>query len=97
MATLGGARFTGLDAFIGSLEPGKLGDLLVLDADPLQDIRNSLRLRFVMKDGVLYDAETLDELWPRTVPFAPVPWTRTQDLGPRFKALEVWDAPTPSE
>ncbi|HVO45238.1 MAG TPA: amidohydrolase family protein [Steroidobacteraceae bacterium] len=91
MATLGGARFTGLDSFIGSLEPGKLGDVLVLDADPLQDIRNSLRLRFVMKDGVLYDAGTLDELWPRNVPFAPVPWTRTQDLGPGFKALEAWD------
>ena len=91
MATMGGARFTGLDTFIGSLEKGKLADLIVLDADPLADIKNSLKMQYVMKDGVLYDAPTLDEIWPRTIAFAPVPWTRTQDLGPRFRPLEQWD------
>ena len=91
MATMGGARFTGLDRFIGSLETGKLADLIVLDADPLADIKNSLKMRYVMKDGFLYDAETLDEIWPQAIAFAPVPWTRAQDLGPRSRALEYWD------
>jgi imidazolonepropionase-like amidohydrolase len=91
MATMGGARFTGLDRFVGSLERGKLADLIVLNADPFQDIRNSLKMQYVMKDGILYDTETLDEIWPQAIAFAPVPWTRTEDLGPRLRPLEYWD------
>ena len=46
---------------LGSLEPGKLADLVVLDADPTQDIRNSDHIHFVMLNGRLYDAATLNE------------------------------------
>ncbi|MBV9883164.1 MAG: PD40 domain-containing protein [Sphingomonadaceae bacterium] len=46
---------------IGSLEPGKLADLVVLDADPTQDIRNSDHVHQVMLNGRLYDAATLNE------------------------------------
>jgi hypothetical protein len=63
VATLHGARFVGLDAELGSLEPGKLADLVVLDANPLQDIRNSIRTSLVMKGGLLFDAATLRPLW----------------------------------
>jgi Tol biopolymer transport system component len=91
MATLGGARFTGLDSHVGSIEPGKLADLLVLDADPRQDIRNTREIRYVMKDGVLYDAATLDELWPHPRKFGPVPWTPATALGPAHRPLEFWE------
>lgn len=91
MATLGGARFVGLDHDIGSLEAGKLGDLIVLNSNPLQDIKNTLDVQYVMKDGVLYDAATLDEVWPEIVPFGPVPWKRTTDMGPRSRSLDHWD------
>ena len=47
---------------IGSLEPGKLADLIILDADPTQDIRNSDRISRVMLNGRLYDAATLNEV-----------------------------------
>ena len=50
---------------MGSLEGGKLADLLVMDANPLVNIRNSNTLRYVMKNGRLYEANTLDEVWPR--------------------------------
>ncbi len=60
-ATINGARYLGMDKEIGSLAAGKLADLIVLDANPLADIRNSEKLRYVMVNGRLYDADTLNE------------------------------------
>ncbi|MBL8645565.1 MAG: PD40 domain-containing protein [Rhodospirillaceae bacterium] len=64
-ATIGSAEVIGRKADIGSIEPGKYADLLILDADPLADISNTTQLNAVMKNGRLYDALTLDEVWPR--------------------------------
>lgn len=46
---------------IGSLQPGKLADLVILDADPTDDIRNTEKIAKVMLNGRLYDALTLNE------------------------------------
>jgi imidazolonepropionase-like amidohydrolase len=69
-ATLHGAEYLGLDGDIGSVEPGKLADLIVLDADPLADIRNSTAIRYVLVNGRIYDAATLEQLGnePATAP-----------------------------
>ena len=64
-ATLDGAAAIGLEEEIGSLEEGKLADLLILEGNPLEDLRNTNTLTHVMKNGRLYDADTLDEVWPR--------------------------------
>jgi len=64
-ATLGGAKYMGYDSEIGSLEVGKLADLVVIDKDPLADIRNSESISRVMQNGRLYDASTMDEIAPR--------------------------------
>jgi hypothetical protein len=61
-ATLNGARTLGLDAQVGSLEAGKLADIIVLDGNPLEDIRNTNTVRFTMVNGRLYDAYTVDEI-----------------------------------
>ena len=74
VATALGAEAIGLDGDLGSIAPGKLADLVVLDADPLDDIRNTNRIRYVMKNGRLYDAETLDETWPRSRPLGKPTW-----------------------
>jgi len=67
-ATIFGANGIGLEKQLGSIEPGKLADLLVLSANPLDDIRNTSSVRQVMVNGRLYDAESLDETWPRARP-----------------------------
>ncbi len=61
-ATMHGATYLGMDHELGSLEAGKRADLLVLDENPLDDIRNSEEIDLVMKNGRLYDAETMDEV-----------------------------------
>jgi WD40 repeat protein len=64
-ATLVGATAIGHARDIGSLEVGKLADLQVLDCNPLADIHNTLSLRYVVKNGVLYAADDLTRLWPQ--------------------------------
>lgn len=63
-ATILGARSLGLDGDLGSLEVGKLADILVLEKDPLEDLRNTNSLTHVIKNGRVYLADTLDEVWP---------------------------------
>ncbi|MEP6729028.1 MAG: amidohydrolase family protein [bacterium] len=74
VATIFGAESIGMGKELGSLEAGKLADLQVLDANPLDDIRNTNTVRFVMKNGRLYDGNTLDEVWPRQKSVASLWW-----------------------
>lgn len=60
-ATMGSASTIARDDSLGSLEAGKLADLVVLDGDPTTDIRAIESVRFVMKEGHLYEGRTLDE------------------------------------
>ena len=64
-ATANGAKTLGMDRDIGSLEAGKLADVIVIDGNPLDDIRQSENVRWTMVNGRLYDAATLDETGSR--------------------------------
>jgi len=61
-ATLNPARYLGMDADLGSLEPGKLADVIVIDGDPLEDIRVSENVAYTMVNGRLYDAATMNQV-----------------------------------
>jgi len=61
-ATLNGAEYIGAGNDIGSLEVGKLADLIVLAKNPLEDIKNSESVIYTMVNGRLYDTETMNEI-----------------------------------
>ncbi len=60
-ATFNPARYLGKERELGSIQPGKLADLVLLDADPLQDIHNTTKIRAVFANGRVYDRTALDK------------------------------------
>ncbi len=78
VVTLFGAEAIGLQQDVGSIEPGKLADLVVLDRNPLENIRNTNSIRYVMKNGELYEGDTLTMIWPEQRPLPKPFWWDTE-------------------
>ena len=64
----------GLDGDLGTIESGKRADGVVIEGNPLDDIQNTKKVRYVMKNGRLYDGETLNERWPRERSVGELTW-----------------------
>jgi hypothetical protein len=73
-ATIDGAKIIGFDQDLGTLEAGKLADLVVLDRNPLDDIRNTNSVLYVMKNGELFEGDTLTQIWPVKKELPPFWW-----------------------
>jgi imidazolonepropionase-like amidohydrolase len=58
-ATINGAKALGIEDKLGTVEPGKLADLIVVSGNPVHDIKAARNVRFVIKDGVVHDPEVL--------------------------------------
>jgi len=71
-ATVNGSHIVGRPQDIGSIEPGKLADLLILDKNPLEDIHNTNTVHWVMKNGELFEGDTLDQIWPEQKKLEPL-------------------------
>jgi Tol biopolymer transport system component len=75
-ATILGATALGLDKELGSIEEGKLADIVIMDSNPLLNIRNTNTIRYVVKNGRLYDGNTLDEVYPTPRKLDVGSWTK---------------------
>ncbi len=64
-ATIDGAHIIGHGDEVGSIEPGKFADLVVMNKDPRIDLKNTTDIHRVMMNGRLYNDDTMDEVWPR--------------------------------
>ena len=73
-ATIDGAHILGAPEDLGSIEVGKLADMVILNANPLDDIRNTENVDRVVQNGRLFDADTLNQIWPEQTEFAKGWW-----------------------
>jgi len=90
-ATWNGAYYLGLDHQLGSLEAGKLADLIVLDLNPLENIQNSNSVRYTMVNGRLYETETMHEIVSRDKKRAKFYWENS-----KYNAAFPWHEDTES-
>ena len=91
VATSHGAHFIGAEKDLGSITTGKLADLVVLNSNPLDRIQNTLDLKYVMKAGVLYEADSLDQLWPERKPFGEHYWLNSGASIMDDRSTNYWD------
>jgi len=86
-ATITAAKKIGLDEEIGSVEPGKIANFLVFNTNPLNNIRNTADIKYVVKEGVVYDAESMTQLYPNYKILPKQDWITNQDYENQKKAV----------
>ncbi|MBV8515630.1 MAG: PD40 domain-containing protein, partial [Acidobacteria bacterium] len=71
-ATVNGSKIIGRPDDLGSIQPGKLADLIIMDKNPLDDIHNTNTIHWVMKNGEMFEGDTLNQVWPEQKKLEPL-------------------------
>ncbi|HET9994320.1 MAG TPA: amidohydrolase family protein [Candidatus Acidoferrum sp.] len=79
-ATVNGSKIIGRPQDLGSIEPGKLADLVIFDKSPLEDIHNTNTIHWVMKNGELFEGDTLNQVWPEQKKLEPLWFWNNYDI-----------------
>ena len=94
-ATVNGSHIVGRPDEIGTLEPGKLADLVIFDKSPLDDIHNSNSIHWVMKNGELFEGDTLNQVWPEQKKLEPLWFWNNYDVPKSGEPLNYGKTTTP--
>ncbi len=94
-ATVNGSKIVGRPDEIGTLEPGKLADLIIFDKSPLDDIHNTNTIHWVMKNGELFEGDTLNQVWPEQKKLAPLWFWNNYDVPKAGEPLSYGKTATP--
>ena len=84
---LAAAAYMGLDGDLGSVANGKLADLLVLDRNPLLNIKNSTSIKYVMINGRIFDAATMAQAGNHPAPAPKSYWKEGQITAAQAQAM----------
>jgi len=79
-ATVNGSKIVGRPEELGTIEAGKLADLLIFDKSPLEDIHNTNTIHWVVKNGEVFEGDTLDQVWPEQKKLEPLWFWNNYDV-----------------